>query len=1834
MFLAIAGIVIAATNEIKTIGQGMESVQIYLPLTFQERVECRRALEEVFYNHRRAMSSTPELTPDFSTTVTEDNLAMRVQTTLRLTEALRIFWGQEVAGEDLQDEIDRMVRETADPAVLHELFDALNNDPRKIAECLARPLLVDRMARQMYANDRQIHGDLMDRAEEEFAAVTIADDLFTIGDYMVEHLYRKVPVLGDLERNSIIDGIHRVLVPEAEWEDRLHTLVEEASINLNGGTLREGMNYPGQLVETEDRFLTTFVILEDATTIRTRSVTWMKHPFDDWWEEVSPAIEAAPAETGVDFYIPAIANPFRAYDPWTATSTTSCPTARTNHTAVWTGSEMIVWGGKSGTTYYNTGGMYVPATNNWTATSTTGAPTARHLHTAVWSDVILRMIVWAGYDSTGDVATGALFDPAGGTNGTWTAMTTPSAGLVLPRHGHTATVCGNSMLIFGGWLDISELGNGGVWLFTDSWSAMTTTNSPGARIKHTQVPGLWGGLMMIWGGGNWEDTGKMFESGNVWTNFPPETGAPAGRTDHTAIVTGDPFDIYTNMIVWGGYSPYISPNYTNTGGRYSMYTMSWTATSTGTGVPAGRQYHSAVWSGQDMIVWGGYNGSYLNSGGLYSFSGNSWQATDASDPQTPTGRMDHTAVWTGSSMVVWGGMNATQRFNTGGVYHYCTGSPTVYDPTVSDVSYCDDSGVEISFSVPDWKDFGAGTRTVTVLRNDVPISSGGCSGNIYGSYTCIDNTGNSDQTYTYKVRFENGCAMASTTGGVSGVDRVSTAPSGFSLSVYDEDGCAYSGIRIDWAANATSWGDYGMNTSQRQYRVFRGALGGGCSGSPISDYIPYGDPTTYLDTTGTHDGTYCYTVKYYNSCDKQTFTSGSYQSDNSSSAPTGLGIITAVDASDCTDTGITITWPRNPSDWGDNGEIDSRAYRVRRSTDGVSWSAIGSDIPYSDNVTTYTDNPANNNQTYYYLVRYKNGCSLYTDSSSATAMDKVSSIPSGLTNNGGSDPDLCLDTGVTVTWAQEPASWNDNGVGTRTYVVYRNGGTLSSGGCSGSKSYGTTSCTDNTGTNGTAYTYAVRYINGCSNANGTTGVSLTDQVGMAPTGLSAITLQDMGGCDNAGVALNWQEDPLDWGDHGQGTRTYEILRDGSTIATDITEGNTGYLDPDGVDGEWYLYSVIYRNGCDITSETDGLIGRDSTGDDNDGDGHCAANDNCPVAANPGQEDGDVDGLVAFWRFDEGTGTIAYDNFGSSDGTISGAAYVPGHQGAALTFDGIDDKVFGTWNQPFGSEVTLMAWFRSPGGGENNPRLVEFSDETGHSGQSCAIVFEPTGGLRAWVTDEATGQRGGQVDTSEEIWGDNQWHLATFTYDGTTGRLYVDEGLIISGSDSPTSDIQDGLTWVVGGYYIDTNNTFSGSIDEVAIFNRKLELDEIQAIFAGGVGDGAGDTCDNCPDTVNPDQEDVDIPGNVAAWRFDEGGGMAAHDSSGNGADGAIVGSPMYSTNVPAALTGDPYSLSFDGATNKVQGTWSQAFGAEITLAAWFKSPGGGSGSPRLIEISDASGDWNHSHALVYDTDGALRGWTTGEGTTTRYGVVDTDTITWTDNQWHLAVYTFDGTNGKIYVDDGLVLAGPDDPATNLQDSETWVVGGYYLTNTHPFLGMIDEAAVFDRALNLEEIQAMYAAGLGDTVGNLCDNCPTVRNSDQANFDGDGLGDTCDPDDDNDGEDDATDCAPFDSTIWTTPRNPVADLGLSGNAPTTLTWTEPAGSGCSDPVYDVLRSTSPSNFSGADCIASDDINTSAADNDSAPSAGNCYFYLVRIENNCGSNMGSGSDEIPRTGKICP
>ena len=392
-----------------------------------------------------------------------------------------------------------------------------------------------------------------------------------------------------------------------------------------------------------------------------------KVSFDAWWAKSRETLPARVDEIATTITLPAVDVTVCVDDSWSPTSQQGAPDPRSSHTAVWTGAEMIVFGGTdSQLVRLNTGGRYDPATDTWAATSTAASfPLARETHTAVWTGT--EMIVWGGHVSS-RAGTGGRYDPF---TDTWAATSTTNA----PgwRYFHTAVWTGTEMIIWGGDNGANLLATGGRYNpAADGWAPTSTVNAPFARRYHTAV---WTDMeMIVWGGEYlWTNTGGRYDpAADVWE--PTSTAsAPAARRYHRAVWTG------MEMIVWGGYEGSIP---LVTGGRYDPTTSSWGPTSTGANVPTARLGHTAVWTGMEVIVWGGgAHPVFFAIGGRYDPGTDSWAAT-STGANVPTARLGHTAVWTGTEMIVWGGYDGASYVNTGG--RYCASGCASPTPSYSD----------------------------------------------------------------------------------------------------------------------------------------------------------------------------------------------------------------------------------------------------------------------------------------------------------------------------------------------------------------------------------------------------------------------------------------------------------------------------------------------------------------------------------------------------------------------------------------------------------------------------------------------------------------------------------------------------------------------------------------------------------------------------------------------------------------------------------------------------------------------------------------------------------------------------------------------------------------------------------------------------------------------------------------------------------------------------------------------------------------------------------------------------------------------------------------------
>ena len=74
---------------------------------------------------------------------------------------------------------------------------------------------------------------------------------------------------------------------------------------------------------------------------------------------------------------------------------------------------------------------------------------------------------------------------------------------------------------------------------------------------------------------------------------------------------------------------------------------------------------SAVWTGKELVVWGGGQERLVNEGAMYDPEAKRWSAL----PAAPIGgRSGHAAIWAGGGMLVWGGFGGQRYESDGAIY--------------------------------------------------------------------------------------------------------------------------------------------------------------------------------------------------------------------------------------------------------------------------------------------------------------------------------------------------------------------------------------------------------------------------------------------------------------------------------------------------------------------------------------------------------------------------------------------------------------------------------------------------------------------------------------------------------------------------------------------------------------------------------------------------------------------------------------------------------------------------------------------------------------------------------------------------------------------------------------------------------------------------------------------------------------------------------------------------------------------------------------------------------------------------------------------------------------
>ncbi len=586
------------------------------------RISCQLAVEETLWKHRIWPAENPGSKPGFSDVMSWEAVESRVRETQARSRALAELWDVQITPAMLQAEIDRQAAQTRNPSLLQDLRAALGDQPRLVAECLARPALVNSLFEKHLARDSRFGAIELDPWWSADGEGFAADEIPNGGTY-----YLPAVGAGQACDDTWSDtaAIPLTTLGRAAWTG-------SEMIFLSDG--EQGHRYSPATDSWE-----TMTVFGHPGAVSEFSAVWTGTEMI-MWGGCSGHPEFCTTQQGGRY------NP--TTDTWSQTSIVDSASPRRWHDAIWTGSEMIVWGGctedssgdRNCSAELNTGGRYDPDADAWSAVTTVGAPAARREPEMVWTGS--QMIVWSGASSSDP---GGRYDPS---TDSWLSISLTDApdGMKSPL-----VWTGTEMVAWGGCLDwpacnVPTDSGGRYNPSSDSWTPISGTGALSARMQHSAV---WSGSQMVVFGGSSDgldvlgDGARYTPGADFWAPINP-TGAPSARRSHEAVWAND------EMILWGGWLPATSRN----GARYSPATDTWAAMSD-TDPNSFREQHTAVWTGAEMIVWGGRGDRVvggLTTGRIYYPATDSWVAESASGLASGLG---HSAIWTGTEMIIWGG---------------------------------------------------------------------------------------------------------------------------------------------------------------------------------------------------------------------------------------------------------------------------------------------------------------------------------------------------------------------------------------------------------------------------------------------------------------------------------------------------------------------------------------------------------------------------------------------------------------------------------------------------------------------------------------------------------------------------------------------------------------------------------------------------------------------------------------------------------------------------------------------------------------------------------------------------------------------------------------------------------------------------------------------------------------------------------------------------------------------------------------------------------------------------------------------------------------------------
>ncbi|MEM9519648.1 MAG: LamG domain-containing protein [Actinomycetota bacterium] len=448
--------------------------------------------------------------------------------------------------------------------------------------------------------------------------------------------------------------------------------------------------------------------------------------------------------------------------------------------------------------------------------------------------------------------------------------------------------------------------------------------------------------------------------------------------------------------------------------------------------------------------------------------------------------------------------------------------------------------------------------------------------------------------------------------------------------------------------------------------------------------------------------------------------------------------------------------------------------------------------------------------------------------------------------------------------------------------------------------------------------------------------------------------------------------------------------------------------------------------------------------------------------------------VGWWRFnDDLSYGIAAEANGGPVGTYTGTRElvegVLGDAAGAIRLDAPADAVVLPGDLIAPTSIAVEVWAKPEPGGGATQRIIRHREHGYHLD---------------WLRDVGTFAAGlNLADAQGNDWGSaslipsvtfatGEWHHLVLTVEPGEAVLYIN-GVVHDRFIAPaTHGVYYSGTGLTAGNDTpgSTSRTFTGSIDELAIYNRPLTASEVESHYTS-----TGRTVVPAPPPATSGDYGAAVLGSwpVAYWPLDEMTNNLVADDAIAGFDGDYS-SYNLDWEVPGAYEGSN-AVGFDHPEEIVTLPGSSLQPSELTLEAWVRPESGTSHVQRIIR--------HRAHGFAIDWDPTAQqfnGWAfVGDGS--QSVSLTSDPVS--ADEWHHVAFIVDEDNAYLVINGELQAQQANPAGADIYYAGTSLVLGNdtFMDANRYFVGEIDDLAIYDRALPVGEIAAHVEAA-GELIG--------------------------------------------------------------------------------------------------------------------------------------------------------